>query len=102
MLRDILHLLERRASVRTTGCSLVLARPANERAALKLELSPQAAGLNPVCTDSELCMRPSSVRGAIVRYNRRYAMQIELQPFVAATLAVALLAACGERAEEDG
>jgi hypothetical protein len=27
-------------------------------------------------------------------------MQIELQPFVAATLAVALLAACGERAEE--
>jgi outer membrane biogenesis lipoprotein LolB len=27
-------------------------------------------------------------------------MQIDLQPFVAATLAVALLAACGERAEE--
>ncbi len=27
-------------------------------------------------------------------------MQIKLQPFVAATFAVALLAACGERAEE--
>jgi hypothetical protein len=27
-------------------------------------------------------------------------MQIKLQPFVAATLAVALLAACGKRAEE--
>lgn len=36
----------------------------------------------------------------LIRYSRRYAMQIELQPFVAATLAVALLAACGERAEE--
>lgn len=28
-------------------------------------------------------------------------MGIKLQPFVAATLAVALLAACGERAEEN-
>ena len=28
-------------------------------------------------------------------------MQIKLQPFIAATLAVALLAACGKRAEED-
>lgn len=28
-------------------------------------------------------------------------MQIELRPFIAATLAVALLAACGEQAEED-
>jgi hypothetical protein len=37
----------------------------------------------------------------LIRYNRRYAMQIELHPFVAAALAVALLAACGERAEEE-
>ena len=37
----------------------------------------------------------------LIRYNRRYAMQIELHPFIAATLAVALLAACGERAEEE-
>jgi hypothetical protein len=37
----------------------------------------------------------------LVRYDRRHAMQIELQPFVAATLAVALLAACGERAGEE-
>jgi uncharacterized protein RhaS with RHS repeats len=35
------------------------------------------------------------------RYDRRHAMQIEVQPFVAATLAFALLAACGERAEEE-